>query len=197
MTRRPCADHRVGVPRESLSPRNGASAADERHEVGPAVFSRDRIYRYTLTRTWDEYAPGLMVVGLNPSTADENQLDPTLRRVRAFAKRQGYGGFVMTNLFAFRATNPLNMRRAEEPVGPDNDHWLEKTAIQCVSVLCAWGTNGGHRDRDRAVMAILDGINRRFGGDMSIMCLGTTKDGYPRHPLYVAGDEPMIGYVGR
>jgi hypothetical protein len=192
-------NHRALAAPESLSARRG----DGRHEVGPAVFSDDRIYRYTLTRTWDEYAPGLMVIGLNPSTADEHALDPTLRKVRGFAQRNGYGGFTMTNLFGIRATDPKVMMAAEHPVGPDNDRWLKKTAIAHVSILCAWGTKGGHRDRDRAVMEILAGIERRFGHDCSIMCLERTKDGYPKHPLYVAnevGDKALRErqrYVGR
>lgn len=173
------------------------ATADGRHEQGPAVFSEDRRYRYTLTRVWDDMLPALMVIGLNPSTADENVLDPTLRRVRHFAKRDGYGGFIMTNLFAIRATDPKVMMAAEAPVGPDNDHWLKQTFTSCVNVLCAWGTKGGHRDRDRAVMAMLNGVNERFGSDMSIMALEETKDGHPKHPLYVKGDRPMRPYVGR
>lgn len=155
------------------------------------------MYRYTLTRRWDEYAPALMVIGLNPSTADEHTLDPTLRRIRAFAKRDGYGGFIMTNLFAFRATDPKEMRAAVDPVGPDNNHWLEKTATECVNVLCAWGALGGHEQRDRTVMAILGGLQHRFGDDMSIMCLGTTAAGHPKHPLYIKGDQPMLPYIVR
>jgi hypothetical protein len=178
---------------ESLSARHG----DGRHEVGPAVFSDDRIYRYTLTRTWDERAPALLVIGLNPSTADETKLDPTLRKVRKFAKRDGYGGFVMANLFAFRATEPRDMMAAEEPVGPDNSLHLERLATSHVNILCAWGTNGGYRDRDRTVMGILNAVNERYGLDMSIMCLKRTKDGYPWHPLYVRDDQPMQRYVGR
>lgn len=170
---------------------------DGRHEAGPAVFSDCRTYRYTLTRMWDEKMPSLMVIGLNPSTADESALDPTLRRVRAFAKREGYGGFIMTNLFAFRATRPKDMRAADDPVGPANSLWLEHLAVTHLNVLCAWGNLGGFRDRDRTVMGILNAANERYGRDMSIMCLGTTMTGHPKHPLYIKGDQPMIPYVGR
>lgn len=170
---------------------------DGRHEAGPATFSDCRTYRYSLTRVWEVELPSLMVIGLNPSTADENVLDPTLRRVRAFAKREGFGGFVMTNLFAFRATRPKDMRVADDPVGPDNDRWLEKLATECVNVLCAWGSLGGLLDRDRAVMGLLAKLQSRYGDDMSIMCLGTTAAGQPRHPLYIKGDQPMIPYLGR
>lgn len=187
---------RLAAPASPSSP-VAVPVADERHEVGPAEFSPCRTYRYTLTRTWDVYQPTLMVIGLNPSTADERALDPTLRRVRHFAKRDGYGGFVMSNLFAIRATDPKVMMAADEPVGPDNDSWLEKLALGHVNILCGWGTKGGYRDRDVAVMEILTGVNERFGGDTSIMCLERTKDGHPKHPLYVKGDRPMVPYVRR
>lgn len=198
------------APTAPASPSTLPGVGDGRHEQGPAVFSEDRRYRYTLTRRWDDTLPALMVIGLNPSTADESVLDPTLRRVRFFAKRGPnprpdedidadpcYGGFIMTNLFAFRATKPEVMKAAEWPVGPDNNRWLEDTFTSCVNVLCAWGTGGGFMLRDRAVMAILNGVNERYGGDMQIMCLKETKGGHPQHPLYVKGDTPMRRYVGR
>lgn len=164
---------------------------DDRHEVGPAAFSHDRVYRYTLTRDWSE-APKLMVVGLNPSTADEHALDPTLRRIREFAKRWGMGGFVMTNLFAYRATKPKHMKAARDPIGHMNDAWLEHIAGKCAMVLAAWGANGAFLNRDRHVMELLTGVR-----DSSPLCLTTTKDGFPGHPLYIKGDTVPVPYLGR
>lgn len=93
-----------------------------------ATLSEDRKYRYTLTRIWDETKPKVMFIGLNPSTADETKDDPTIIRCINFAKSWGYGGLEMTNLFAFRATNPKVMKNEKEPIGKDNDTWLKKLA---------------------------------------------------------------------
>jgi hypothetical protein len=131
--------------------------------------------------------PALMVIGLNPSTADESKLDPTLKRCVAFAHSWGYGGFVMANLFAFRATDPLDMKACLEPVGPDNDTFLIELAFACKLVLAAWGTHGGWLGRDDEVIDLLTsrGVN--------LACLALTKFGFPKHPLYVKGDtRPMV-----
>lgn len=166
---------------------------DDRHEVGPAAFSPDRRYRYMLTREWNRDAPRLMVVGLNPSTADEFSLDPTLRRVREFAKRWGMGGFVMTNLFAFRATKPDVMKTLGDwAVGPMNDQWLEHLAKESGLILAAWGAHGGFLGRDKAVLELLTTVR-----GSPPLCLGTTAKGFPRHPLYLKSDTDPIPYHGR
>lgn len=125
-----------------------------------------------------------MWIGLNPSTADESQLDPTLTRIRAFSEREGYDGFLMTNLFGFRATDPQDMVRARDPVGPDNDAALLTAARRCDQVVAAWGAHGVHQERARAVAQLF--------ARHKLWCLGTTKDGHPRHPLYIKGDQPLI-----
>jgi hypothetical protein len=146
-------------------------------EERSAVFSPCRTYRYRLVRRWAE-GPTLNVIGLNPSTADETVDDPTIRRCIGFAKAWGYGALVMTNLCAFRATDPKDLWRASEPAGPDNDAWLQKEAEQSRLVLAAWGANIMAKDAGRhAVLYPLRNIELR--------CLGTTQDGSPRHPLYV------------
>lgn len=139
------------------------------------IFSTCRIYRYTLWREWvggDGYA---MFVGLNPSTADETQDDPTIRRCIAFAKAWGFAGLCMTNLFAFRATDPKDMKAAADPVGPENDAHLLDIAAEARVIVAAWGANGVHKARDIAVRARLP----------SLHCLRLTKDGHPGHPLYL------------
>jgi len=88
--------------------------------VSGATFSTDRVYRYALWRVWDAALPSFVVIGLNPSTADETENDPTIRRCIGFAKREGCGGLVMLNLFAVRATDPRVMMAHPEPIGPDN-----------------------------------------------------------------------------
>ena len=92
------------------------------------IFSECRRYRYALTRIWDETGPYAMFICLNPSTADEIQDDPTVRRCINFAKSWGFAGVCMTNIFAYRATQPADMMAAADPVAPENDMWLKKLA---------------------------------------------------------------------
>lgn len=139
------------------------------------IFSSCRTYRYALWREWiggDGYA---MFVGLNPSTADETQDDPTIRRCIAYAKAWGYSGLCMTNLFAYRATQPEDMKSATDPVGPENDAYLKTLAEGAGVIVAAWGVHGTHGGRHNAVRAMLPGLH----------CLALTKDGHPGHPLYL------------
>lgn len=135
-----------------------------------------RPYRYTLTRRWAD-GPAMLVIGLNPSTADETVDDPTIRRCMRFARDWGYGGVLMGNLFAFRATDPRAMKTALDPVGERNDHWLWRLASLAGVVVAAWGAHGEHRGRAQAV------VDSRVLGSFTV--LGLTKDGHPRHPLYM------------
>jgi hypothetical protein len=141
-----------------------------------ADFSECRIYRYRLWRAWDNSLPTLNVVGLNPSTADETVDDPTIRRCIGFARDWGYGGLVMTNLFAYRSTDPKALLTADDPIGPCNKDWLTQTALLSEMVLAAWGAH---------VMAFVqEGVVRRAARGR-LYCLGLTKSGAPRHPLYM------------
>lgn len=142
------------------------------------VFSRCRRWRYTLWRTWDDGLPYCQFIGLNPSTADEVQDDPTVRRCIRFARDWGYGALCMTNAFAYRATDPALMKAQPDPVGRDNDRWLAEIAAGAGLVVAAWGVHGTHLERDRR---LLD----RLG---TLHCLGVTQAGHPRHPLYVRAD---------
>lgn len=159
--------------------------------VRRAEFSDCRAYRYVLVvddRTM--FASQTMVaIMLNPSTADEVQDDPTVRRVRDFGQREGCGRVVVLNLFAFRATDPRDMRAQADPVGPDNDAFIDEWVAMAFSegypVLAAWGTHGAYRDRQADVVRML--------GPMAdqLQCLGTNRDGSPKHPLYLRRDEPL------
>ena len=139
-----------------------------------AKFSKDRKYRYALWRIWNNSLPKAMFVGLNPSTADEIVNDPTVRRCIGFALSWGYGGLLMANIFAFRATDPKEMQRAKDPVGLKNNLWLRKLSQEAAIVICAWGDGGGFMDRGEKVMGMLDNIH----------CLKMNKSGVPTHPLY-------------
>lgn len=148
-----------------------------------AEFSRCRQYRYSLTRFWNESLPILPIIGLNPSTADEITDDPTIRRCIGFARSWGYGCIVMLNLFALRATDPKVMKAHPAPIGDANDDHL-MIWTRGRRVLCAWGANGSFMNRDRAVLDLL--------ADRDLVCLGTTKAGHPKHPLYIRGDTQPV-----
>ena len=144
------------------------------------ILSPCRQYRYCLWREWDKANDSyVMFVGLNPSTADEAEDDSTIRRCVGYAKKWGYGALCMVNLFAYRAMRPKVMKNHAAPVGEDNDRWLTELAQRAGIVIAAWGTNGTHMKRDQAIMNLLAG---------KLSCLGKTKAGHPKHPLYVNGD---------
>ena len=139
-----------------------------------AIFSEDRIYRYVLVRKWDECKPSLMIVGLNPSTADETKDDPTIRRCIGFAKRWGYGKLYVTNLFAFRAIHPKSLFICENPIGIKNDFWIKKTSNKVDKVVLAYGNLGINKNRHEEIMKIID----------NPYCIKISKVGLPMHPLY-------------
>lgn len=144
-----------------------------------AVYSDCEKYRYSLTRTWDAEARRVLFVMLNPSTATEVQNDPTVERCERRARHLGYGGFQVTNIFAWRATDPKDMRAAADPVGPRNDETLRTGVAWADEIIAAWGVHGAHLDRGPAVAALLHGLGK------PLFHLGLSKDGHPRHPLYL------------
>lgn len=144
-----------------------------------AVYSDCERYRYRLTRIWEAGATRVAFVMLNPSTATEVQNDPTIERCEQRARRLGYGGFTITNIFAWRATDPRDMRAAADPVGPENDKVLLESMAWADAVIAAWGAHGGHLDRGAYVAQML---GRQ---DTPLFHLGLTKAGHPRHPLYL------------
>lgn len=155
-----------------------------------ARLSECGLYRYSLTRTWDSSISPAVFVMLNPSTADGTVDDPTIKRCMSFAQTWGRGGIAVVNLFAFRATDPDAMKAASDPVGPENDAEILRCVAGADRVVAAWGVHGGYKGRDSAVVELL----RKAGRSMA--CFGTTKDGYPRHPLYVATATPLALFAG-
>jgi hypothetical protein len=151
-------------------------------EGGPACFSPDRHYRYTLTRVWDGSLGTVAWICLNPSTADERRLDPTLRRVLRFTHGWGYGGFTVLNLFAIRSKDPLFMKAHPEPVGPENDRYIKQVTKGAQLVVAGWGTHGVYRNRATEVLAML----RKEG--IPVHSLKNTSGGQPCHPLYLSSE---------
>lgn len=153
------------------------------HQKGDAAsvaeYSDCERYRYRLTRVWNPDGPRALFVMLNPSTATEVQNDPTVERCERRARALGFGAFGVLNIFAYRATDPREMRRAPDPVGPGNDAAILAALPWADQVICAWGAHGAHLERGPRVLAML----RKAGGPL--FHLGLSKDGHPKHPLYI------------
>ena len=152
-------------------------------EDSGADFSPNRLYRYGLYRIGDTTKSPAMFIGLNPSTADERSNDPTVRRCVRFAKDLGYGGLIMTNAFAFRATSPKALRSINDPVGPDNDAWLQRLSQRAGIVIAAWGNHGALHGRGQHIRQLLQNLHH----------FGLTGSGEPKHPLYLPADlKPQL-----
>jgi len=166
----------------------GATLPPERN----AVISTCGRYRYLLTR---QVGPGLQTatfIMLNPSTADATSDDPTIRRCIGFARRWGCGQLAVLNLFAVRATDPADMKRADDPVGPENRDWFDRTLLAPEGpVVCAWGVHGEYRGQDLTVLAWL----AEYG--IKPLALGMTRDGHPKHPLYLPKSAGPTAFTPR
>ena len=153
-----------------------------------ALISDDGKYRYHLLRRWDSWSADrsdqCVFIMLNPSTADDKEDDPTIRRCIQYAKDWGYGGIDVLNLFAVRATDPKDMKSASDPVGPDSMTHIKKLATQdeIALIVCVWGVHGSYMGQDQTVLGWLEGAG------IEPMALKVTKDGHPCHPLYLKGD---------
>ncbi len=151
-----------------------------------AVFDKTGRHRYHLWRTWGE-GPVVAFVMLNPSLADAERDDPTIRRCLGFAQAWGYGRLEVVNLFSWRAADPASLSRCARPNGPDNDACVTTAATRADLVVAGWGDRGRLFDRDLEVKALLIGVCRP-------MCLGVTRQGSPRHPLYAPGAVAPIAF---
>ncbi len=151
--------------------------------VSSAVYSPCETYRYALTRVWDEAKPKLCFVMLNPSKATEAQNDPTIERCQRRAVALGYGAVRAVNIFALRQTDPHVMRKHADAEGPDNAQAILDAVCWADVTIAAWGTHGAHLGQGPKVATLLRGKGHVMHH------LGLTKDGHPRHPLYVAYSE--------
>jgi hypothetical protein len=141
-----------------------------------AILSSCRAYRYVLSREWGA-GPLVLFVGLNPSTADETEDDPTVRRCVGFANAWGYNRLFLANLFGFRSTKPRELLRATDPVGPENDRYLRNLSRRADLTVAAWGVQGRWHGRNDEVCGMLANLHY----------LRLTKGGHPSHPLYLPG----------
>lgn len=152
-----------------------------------ATFSPDGRYRYQLARRW---APGPRVcfVMLNPSTADAECDDPTIRRCIGFARAWGYSSVVVVNLFGLRSTQPSELLKVSlaERIGPENDEWILSAHATSDRTVAAWGDHRAIGQRDRDVMRLLGA---------ELYCIAMTKRGRPRHPLYLKSSSPVASWT--
>ena len=153
-------------------------------EVAGAVITGN--YRYLLWRTWDYRLPRVLFIMLNPSTADATQNDPTLRRCIGFAQSWAYGSLEVANLYAFRSTDPAMLYQVADPVGPENNTYTQQAIARASTIICAWGVHKHIANRDIEALHMLEGKD--------VYCLGRTKEGLPRHPLYVPANTALFRY---
>jgi hypothetical protein len=153
-----------------------------------AIISECGKFRYRLGRRWDKGGWTLAYVMLNPSTADAEKDDATIRRCIGFAKAHGYSAMEVVNLYAYRATKPADLRKAGYLVGPENDAHIEQVAREAETVCVAWGANVKDLERPQLVLPIL----RKVG--TPIMCLHITRSGYPSHPLMLPASCRMHSF---
>lgn len=149
-----------------------------------ASISLDGVYRYRLTRSWAEDRHVVWVM-LNPSTADAEVDDPTIRRCMGFARAWGYGGIVVVNLFALRATDPKALVGHPAPFGSDNLSYVHDAIADNDVTVAAWGAHPFTRSAVDGVQKVAAKLHK------PLWCVGKTKDGHPRHPLYVKGDKAL------
>lgn len=152
-----------------------------------AVIDPSGLYRYLLWREWQAFGPKVTFIMLNPSQADAIADDPTIRRCIGLAQRWGYGAMNVVNLFGYRTAHPMELQRVGDPVGPDNDRHLQSAVEQAQSVILAWGNQGILGDRNQDVL-------QQLSGPRPLYCLGITKAGHPRHPLYLRNTVIPMAY---
>lgn len=173
---------------------------DRADVTSSAEFSPDKVHRYILTRSWPSLQrPNQKVcfIGLNPSTADGVEDDPTIRRCMNFSERWGYAGIIMVNLYAYRSTEPEPLRNVIDAVGEANNQAIINVAAEAALVVPAWGgsiakidSQWEHREEARCCQ-VLDLVGRE-----NLKVLGLTTQGQPRHPLFVKKAEPLVDWKG-
>lgn len=151
-----------------------------------AGLSADMKYRYWLQRSWGTTSRPRVWIMLNPSTADADNDDPTIRRCIDFTVRDGNCSLIVVNLFAFRATEPKEMKKAADPVGPTNDMFIRQVCQTAGDIVLAWGNHGKFRKRDTEILSLL-----KHNNYAPVYCLGRNVNGSPKHPLYVKTDTPL------
>jgi len=148
-----------------------------------AVFSSCNYYRYALWRIWDKSKPQIMFIGLNPSTADETNNDPTITRCINYATSWGFGSIYMVNIFSYKTTYPKELKNVSDPIGKETDIWIKRIYKRSEMCIASWGNNGQLLNRSDEIRRLIP----------KMYCLKITKSGEPSHPLYLkASLQPEI-----
>lgn len=150
-----------------------------------AIISECKQYRYELRRIWQPKTGLVCWVMLNPSTADANIDDPTIRRCMGYTARWGYGGIIVVNLFALRCTDPNNLCTSDDPIGIGNSIFIKRASSEAKITIAAWGIRGRYLGRDKIVMIML--TNPHY--------LALTRNRSPRHPLYLLNGLDPIAFA--
>lgn len=154
-----------------------------------AIFDVSKAYRYTLWRRWSSDHPQITFIMLNPGTADDQRNDPTIRRCIEFSKRWGFGSLEVVNLFAYRTSYPQDLLKVENPVGSENDRYLLRALEHSACLVVAWGIHGTLLGRNSEVLKLLTSLQPE-----KLHCLGFTKEGHPRHPLYLSSLTQLMAF---
>lgn len=148
-----------------------------------AIFSDCGRYRYLLRRTWDQAKPRALFVMLNPSTANANRDDPTIRSCVRLVKALGYGSVEVVNLFGLISADPGELLKASDPIGPGNEHAVQAAVTRCAVVILAWGAFQIAAERSQFFCEWIRAVQPQ--------CFGKTKAGAPKHPLYIKTGTPL------
>jgi hypothetical protein len=148
-----------------------------------ARFDRSGRYRFSLHRFWSSGLDTATMVMLNPSTADHLRNDPTINRCIQLSRAWGFGGVNIVNLFAYRTSSPAHLRIISSPIGKSNDSHIVEQCDKASAVIVAWGNHGRFLERDKEVLELLSSFD--------LWCIGQTKSGQPKHPLYAPGDVKL------
>lgn len=187
-----------------VRPVTGFSTSVDSTSASDAAFSDDCRYRWWLSRGWASGEGTLLFLGLNPSAADGQRNDPTLRRLCGFARSWGYRNLVVINLFARIASSPAVLRRVDDPVGHGNNaqllHWGWLWAESAsFDLWCGWGVGGCRWSRDGQVRQLLEPCwtqrRQRLPDREGPLCIGLTRAGHPRHPLYASSSLTLRSFV--
>ena len=174
---------------QSLRQKQPPSARQTNFAKSTAAFSDCSRYRYLLERRWED-GPKCLFAGLNPSTATADIDDATVRKCAALARTWGFSGMTIVNLFAVRCRYPQVLSTHQDPVGPENDRFLLPAIEQAHTVVAMWGNHGlksygQSAGRDQYILSLRD----------DWQCIGITKLGAPRHPLYVASSSTLVNFA--
>jgi hypothetical protein len=151
-----------------------------------AVISDCGRYRYLLRRTWNHDRPRALFIMLNPSTADAEIDDPTIKSCIRLSKGLGYGSLEVVNIFGWRAADPDELPKQADPIGPMNERIVAAAIMRCDVVICAWGANAMAQRKANFLCNLIRSYRP------AVYCLGTTKSGSPKHPLYIKSGTPLM-----